>query len=242
MGLVAFLAVVGALTIYVFHTLFDAPGWGFIAAFILFILGMNASDRIQTEEPQPVYNPPVNDRARTERMLGLGHPTAAVAITIPLIVGIGLGWLLRGIRDGELSSRSFVTLQNHGLLATPPLKAALETVPSGSALVPLEGGKNAQFRAKMTFQSQSHDYCRQYELANAARERVAGIACRIPSGDWAVALLSLLPPSASGGIVPAGAGPNVTLDAAIGALIDGDPLVGEAEAAVMGSGWRKSPK
>ena len=238
MGLVVFLAVVGALTVYAFHTLFDAPGWGFIVAISLYILGMKASDRSRTEEQKRVRRLPVEDRAATERLLPIRDATVALAASIAVVLGIGLGWLLRGNADDELSASSFVKMQNQRVLATAPLKAALETVPSGT-LVPLAGGNDAQFRAKMTFQNERRDYCRQYELALGARERMAGIACRIPNGDWSVALQSLLASSASGVTVPASAGQNAALDAAIGALLGGDPLVGEAEAAIMRNGWRK---
>jgi hypothetical protein len=225
MGLVAFLAVVGALTIYAFHTLFDAPSWGFIAALALYIVGMNASGRFRTEEQN--------------RVLIIRKPTATLAVSIGVVLGIGLGWLLRDIGGDELSPNLFLKVQRHRLLATAPLQAALETVPSGGTLISLGGGKDAQFRAKMTFRNESRDYCRQYELALGARERIAGIACRTPSGDWSVALQSPLPPSASGVTVPASAGQNAALDAVIGALIDGDPLIGEAEATIMRNGWRK---
>jgi len=239
MGLVVFLAVVGALTIYAFHTLFDAASWGFIAALVLYIVGMNASGRFGTEEPNRVRRFPAKDRARTERLRVIRKPTATLAVSIGVVLGIGLGWLLRGIGGDELSRNLFLKVQHHRLLATAPLQAALETVPSGGTLISLGGGKDAQFRAKMTFRNESRDYCRQYELALGARERIAGIACRTPSGEWSVALQSPLPRSASGVTVPASSGQNAALDAVIGALIDGDPLIGEAEAAIMRNGWRK---
>jgi hypothetical protein len=65
MGLVVFLAVVGALTIYAFHTLFNAPIWGFIAALSLFIVGMNASDPFRTNEQNDHFA--AKDGAGTER-------------------------------------------------------------------------------------------------------------------------------------------------------------------------------
>ena len=238
MGLVVFLAVVGALTIYAFHTLLDASVWGFIAALVLFILGMNASDRPRTDEPKRVSGFPVKDRAGTERLLAIQNPTAVRAASMAMVIGIGLGWLLHGMGNDALSRTAFVRVQNQRLLAIAPLKAVLETVPSGT-LAPLRGGRKvAQFQAKMTFRNESRNYCRQYELVLGAHARMAGIACRIPGGDWSVVLQSVLPPSASNLTVPAGAGRNAALDAAIGALIDGDPIVGEAEETIMSNGWR----
>lgn len=245
MRLVVFLAVVGALTIHAFHILFDAPGWGFVAALVLFILGMSASARTPTEEQKRVGSFPVKDSAGIERPLALSSPAAVAMVSMAVMVGIGVGWLIWGRHDNELSAGDFVNVQDQRLLATAPLKAVLETVPSGRTLAPLGGEKDTQFRAKMTFRSQTRAYCRQYEVAHGARKRMAGIACRIPGGDWSVMLQSLLPPSVSGVTVAASAGQNAALDAAIGAIIDGDPLVGEAEAAIMRNGWtpinKKSP-
>jgi hypothetical protein len=62
---------------------------------------------------------------------------------------------------------------------------------------------------------------------------------RTPSGDWSVALQSRPPHSASGVTVPASSGQNAALDAVICALIDGDPVIGEAKAPTMRNGWRK---
>jgi hypothetical protein len=234
MGLVVFLAVVGALTIYAFHTLFDASIWGFMVALVLFILGMNASDRPRTDEHKRVTSFPVKYSAGTERLLAIQNPTAAI---MAMVIGLGLGWLLHGMGNEALSGTAFLRVQNQRVLAIAPLKAVLETVPSGT-LAPLGSGKDAQFRARMTFRDESGNYCRQYELVLSAHERMAGIACRIPGGDWSVMLQSLLPGAASSLTVPASAGRNAALDAAIGALIDGDPLVGEAEAMIMSNGWQ----
>ena len=235
---VIFLALLGALTIYAFHTLFDAPGWGVFAAFILFVLGMNASDRSGVEE-QPDGHLPVEQIIETERLVVMRRTPAALAVGAVLVVGIGLGWLLRDTAAAEVYASAFVKVQNQRLLATMPLKAALDSVPSGSSPIPLRGGKRAQFRAAMTFQSVSRDYCRQYELVLAAGEHMAGVACRIAGGDWSVALQSFLPPPASNVTVPASAGRTAAMDAVIGTLIDGDPLVGAAEAAIMRKGWRQ---
>jgi hypothetical protein len=239
MGLVVFLAVVGALTIYAFHTLFDAAGWGFLVALILFVLGMNAAHRPQADEPKGSGQFPVRDKAWAEPMLAMRGFAVAMTACLALVAGIGVGWLSWGRSTYEMPTSSFMKMQNGRLLAAGPLSAALEAVPSGGAPVSLEGPQEAQFRAKMTFQNASRDYCRHYELVPSDRVRVAGIACRIPGGNWSVVLQSLLPPSVSGAIVPAGSQHNAALDAALGALIDGDPLIGKEEAAIMRNGWRK---
>jgi hypothetical protein len=238
MGLIAFLAVVGALTIYAFHTLFAAPGWGLLTALVLFVLGMTAPDRIQPARQGDLKSLPAADERQSERLPVLRNASAVFVASIAVMIGVAMGWLIRGADNNKTSTNSLVRLENEGLVATVPLKAALDTIPSSNRLVPIPGGKPAQFRALMTFQMQEGGYCRQYELALNARDRTAGVACRIPSGDWSVMLQFRQPPSTSGRIVPA-SGQNTVLNAAINALIYGDPLVGGAEAAIISNGWRK---
>jgi hypothetical protein len=237
MGLIVFLAVVGALVIYAFQTLFDAPVWGFVVALVLFILGMNASNRAGIDDRQAA-GVAVGNGGGTQRLFALRNGNAAFVATIAAFAGIGLGWLLAGFGEDELSARSFVTVENGLLIATAPLKAMLETVPSSDTLGPLAGKPRVQFRAKMTFQNASRDYCRQYELASGMQERMAGIACRTAAGNWSVVLQSPQPPYTAARTVPA-SGQNAVLDAAVDALIQGNPLAAEAEATVIRSGWRK---
>jgi hypothetical protein len=161
----------------------------------------------------------------------------ALAASVSLVAGLGLGWLLRGGTESDGLFRSeFVQLQDHRLVAQGKLHKGLESVASGGE-APLGG--EAQLRVKMTFQNEARDYCRQYEIVSLSRERHAGVACRVGS-QWRVAMQALMPPSASAGrTTPAGAGSQNATDAAVSALIDGDPIVGEEEIAIMRKGWRK---
>jgi hypothetical protein len=212
---VVFLALLGGLTIYALDTLFDAPGWGFWPRSFLFILGMSSSDRAVSEE-QPNGRPRATQIVGPERLVVMRRAPAALALAVVLLVGIGLGWLLRETAIAEVYASAFVKVQNQRLLATMPLKATLESVPSGGLPVSLRGGKRAQFRAAMTFENKSRDYCRQYEFVLATGERMAGVACRSPSGDWSVAPQSFRPPPAANATIPASAGRTAALDALIG--------------------------
>jgi hypothetical protein len=198
---------------------------------------MSASDRIQPGQSQ-LKTLPLAGEHKSRRLSFIGNAYAPFVASVAVTVGIGLGWLLRGLDNDETSARPFVKMENARLIAAPPLKAALDTIPSSNRLSLVPGGKPAQFRALMTFSGQDRGYCRQYELALGAQEWMAGIACRVPSGDWWVLLQSPKAPSTPGRIVPA-SGPNAVFDAAINALIQGDPLGAEAEAAIISNGWRK---
>src|SRR5262249_42812105 len=152
----------------------------------------------------------------------------ALTASVAIVFGMGVGWLLRGeAASHPMRPGSLVQIERNSLIALGPLKKALETVPSGQGIV-ATGSDGNPFRLglKMTFQNQSGDYCRQYQIAPVTAERYTGIACRT-GDDWAVRIQALVPPSATAAdqTIPASGG-NVAMDAAIGALVDGDPLVG----------------
>jgi hypothetical protein len=92
----------------------------------------------------------------------------------------------------------------------------------------------------MTFQNETGDYCRQYEVAGQASWNYTGVACR-SDGDWVVKFQAMTAPSqpAADGYVPASGGDRLAIDAAIGALVVGVPLTGEEEAAVLSNGWKQ---
>ncbi|HET9395756.1 MAG TPA: hypothetical protein VFO36_06840 [Nitrospiraceae bacterium] len=98
---VIFLALLGALTIYAFHTLFVAPGWGVFAAFILFVLGMHASDRSGVKE-QRDGRLPVEQIVETKGLVVMRRTPAALAVAAVLVLGMGLGWLLRDTAAAEI--------------------------------------------------------------------------------------------------------------------------------------------
>jgi anti-sigma factor RsiW len=165
----------------------------------------------------------------------------ALAASVAVVAGIGLGWLLHGVASSDGTGGSdFVEIENQRLLAHGPLLGALETARSGSTTtVALGSGEEAQLRVRMTFQNEAREYCRQYEIAVPSRERFSGVACRA-AGQWSVAMHALLPPaySAAEQTIPAGPSANGAMDAVIGTMIDGNPVVGEQEAAIIGKGWQ----
>jgi anti-sigma factor RsiW len=185
---------------------------------------------------------PLARAGREWRSLPAAWQSAALAASVAVVAGIGLGWLLHGAPNGPDTALSpFVQLERQRLLASGPLQTALESAASGSPrAVALADREDARLLVKMTFQNEAGDYCRQYEIAAPSRERIAGVACRV-GGQWSVAMQAVLPPSVSAAerTVPADASQNGAMDAAIGAIIAGDPVVGDQEAAIIRNGWRK---
>jgi hypothetical protein len=166
----------------------------------------------------------------------------ALAASAAMIVGIGLGWLLRGETAGKVMLLDkLVQIEGNRLIASGPLQSALEISPSGRPMAATSSeGKPFQLSVKMTFQNATGDYCREYRIALASPERYAGVACR-SGGQWAVRIQALLPParSASEQTIPAGGNADAAIDTAIGALIEGDPLAVADEAVLINRGWTK---
>jgi anti-sigma factor RsiW len=165
---------------------------------------------------------------------------AALAACLALLAGIGLGWLLHGGLAGTSASPSQEIVRSNGgrLIAGDVLGHALESLP-GDMAVQTGGGRSADVSVRMTFQDAAGHYCRQYQISAPQPEQYAGVACRV-DGVWRVDFQALVPraPSVARHIVPAG-GSSEIMDAVIGAIIAGDPLSSESEAALLKNRWTK---
>jgi putative transcriptional regulator len=169
----------------------------------------------------------------------------ALAAGIAVVIGIGCGWLLRGSPESEgVELDSLVETEGDHLIARGFLQNALDGLPSGRQLV--EGEDKSEFRLamQMTFQDQDGDYCRQYycqqSQGTAGSEHYAGIACR-KDNKWVVKLQTLVPPPRPEvqQMIASRETADVSTNAVVRALISGNPLAGQAEAAVMGKGWSR---
>ncbi len=167
--------------------------------------------------------------------------SASLAASVALLLGIGVGWLLRGGPEtGAIGLDNLVSIEDGRLLARGPLQEALNSLPSGAPTAAIPDDGELRLGIKMTFQDQDGDYCRQYRIAAASAARYSGVTCRMGE-EWVVKVQALVPPSPSAAdqTIPAGAGADAAMDAVVRALIAGDPVVGEDEAAIMNKGWKK---
>lgn len=162
---------------------------------------------------------------------------AALAASLAMLAGIGLGWLLHVGLGGnsEVAVQDMVRADGGSLIAGAALRSALESQPSGAKPAGAQGGVSV----KMTFQNAAGDYCRQYGIVAQQSLQYAGIACRT-DGVWRVGFQAQVPPapSAANHTVPASGGSDI-MDAAVGAVIAGDPLSGADEAALLNRRWAK---
>jgi anti-sigma factor RsiW len=164
----------------------------------------------------------------------------AFASGIALVAGIGLAISLLRHPDttGDTLSK-FVQISQDRLIARGPLRQLLETSPSGRAMqVTAEESDKTQLKAKLTFKNQTDDYCREFVIRRQAREGYAGIACR-KNGQWRIAMqAAMMPQPNSGGIAPAGSSKaHQAVEAAVLAMIKGNSLGKDEEAAALRAGW-----
>ena len=162
----------------------------------------------------------------------------AFASGIALIAGIGLGVSLLRDTTGDTLSK-FVQISQDRLIARGPLRQLLETSPSGRAMqVTAEDSDKTQLKVKLTFKNKTDDYCREFCLKREAREGYGGIACR-KDGQWRIAMqAAMMSQPNSGGIAPAGTSKDhQAVEAAVLAMINGNSLGKDEEAAALGAGW-----
>ena len=142
---------------------------------------------------------------------------ATLAASLALFVGIGLGWLVRGAPETRIAA-DFVKRDGNRLVAQGELQNVLDVLPSGGETVAPSDGRDFRLGVRMTFEDQSGDYCRQYEIIAPSSGRYSGIACR-KGGTWVVTIQALVPPSysASEQPIPASGDAHAAMDAVIGA-------------------------
>ena len=167
------------------------------------------------------------------------HWPMAIAASLALLMGGGLGWFTRGVATSALpASPAFVAFSAGDLVAEGALARVLESERSGAALG-IRAGDGA-WQPKTSFSFRASDLpCRRYEMSNEAIGRFGGYACRSSDGRWLVhAQMTLDKKGSSGtGFTPAAGDDDAALDAAIRVAMDGDVLRSEEEARLIADRW-----
>jgi hypothetical protein len=164
----------------------------------------------------------------------------AIAASIALMVGVGLGWALRPNDTSLPRDPNRIALGERGLSAEGALRQLLETARSGTPLVVASGGHTWKLKASFTFKSIDGEFCRRYEMTNATDGSFAGYACRGDDGQWLVQAHlksdGLTPNGKS--FVPSAGKHDAALDAAIDATREGDVLDVEVENKLIQTAWQ----
>jgi len=125
----------------------------------------------------------------------------------------------------------------------PALRLALETSPTGHQTVAGTGSARTAITPVLTFASTSGHYCRQYLVTGAGSASMAGVGCRLDTGEWHIE--AEVPATGTvaarkNGYAPAsGSAPPAALETAIDRLIKGDALSPAEEARLISQRWQR---
>ncbi len=195
-----------------------------------------------TKRPMAKLHVTLADKVRLAMASLLPRPSMALAYSMVLLVGAGVGWALQstGSRSPGAELAQNTVVSNGVILAQGALRRALESAGSGTPVVSNGTGEAAAtIRTRLTFKSQSQGFCRQYELKVQDGTHYAGIGCRDEGGNWRVQMHTPVAGRASAGerIVPAGDA-NATVAAMVDRLMEGDAFGAAEEAALINRQWR----
>lgn len=169
----------------------------------------------------------------------------ALALATGVAMLTGTGFLAGRLTQGPASSLQTMAAIDDDAIAAGPLKIALDTVASKTAL---ESGL-VKVTPVLTFRNTAGRYCRQYTLARAGKDQMAGYACRRSDGRWSVAFHApaselgaegqpVPPPAGSTDYAPADSPEFKVLERAIDKVVAGDVLARKAEAQLIADGWQ----
>lgn len=154
----------------------------------------------------------------------------AMAASLALGVMVGGPLLTGGGTDSAISGGALVLAGADGAATAPAVAAMLDTAPSGQTvdLASLGTGE-----VVLTFRNGEGQLCRQFMLKSAGATSDA-LACAGGESGWQVEAFGRRAAS-TGEMRLAGGDAAVGVVAAVDAMIDSDPLVGDAEAEVLRS-------
>jgi len=146
------------------------------------------------------------------------------ALVACLAVGVILA---RGL--GAIGVSPLITDSHGTLMAQGPLSRALDQQIAGSPTAP-----DQAVRIGVSFRTADKLYCRTFQVMRG--DGLAGLACRAPGG-WQVRVAA----ASTSRAIPAAtvSAPPPAVSATVSAMIEGQPLDAQAEAAVKAKGWRE---
>lgn len=155
---------------------------------------------------------------------------AAVAAGIALLVGVFLG---RGMNPGNDTVPGADPVAGAGFVEPDSrLHAVLESLPSAETG---ELGTDLAATPRLTFRTQSGDWCRQVDVTGA-RGTTEVLACR-RAGEWRLEVASFAPEAGAGDVYRPAAGASDAVRATVESMIADGPLEADAERALIANDW-----
>jgi hypothetical protein len=182
-------------------------------------------------------------RAQASSVAAYSLWPTALAASLALLVGGGLGWFMHSPPAREqTASADLISFGDGSLRAEGALAQLLETASSGTALRVRDMHERAwQLKAVLSFRSVAGVPCRRYELTDDATARFAGYACRDTNARWLIEAHARLEGKVNAKLLysPAGEGDGASdaLDVAMRAHMKGDVLQSSEELRLIKSHW-----
>ncbi len=162
-----------------------------------------------------------------------------LAASVALIIGIG----------GGIGLSNFNAPSAPGVIAagtipqSSALHAALENIPSLQTLeeVSQDGLTRNQIEPLLSFVDTNNRHCREYRVIGSGTtgtQDLTGVACRSDGGAWTQQIAVVQEVPASSVYRPASGQANSALETFLSENMKGEPLDDDAEARLLGSGWR----
>jgi hypothetical protein len=166
---------------------------------------------------------------RTPRARPVFSWPLAAAASVALTIGVLVGTLI-GLRPASESIEGLVAVASP-VGAQTQLHRVLESLASGETATL---GTGVAATPRLTFATTDGRHCREVDLTSGDRT-AATLACRSGSA-WQVEAVTFATRPGTGVYRPAAG--SAVLDAAVDALIEGEPLTADAERTLIARGWR----
>ncbi len=159
------------------------------------------------------------------------NPGFGIAVAAAALLVAGAAAFVAPLLLETRNAAIVTTLEDGQLVASGPLRAALEARPSrGFAQAAM-----AEPHAIQTFRRHDGAFCREYVAPRALSQ---GVACRANDGHWRIEIHARsAPPDGSGDFAPAGSAQHQVIDGYVHEIMRDEPLSAEAEGAAIRRNW-----
>jgi hypothetical protein len=163
-----------------------------------------------------------------------------VGFASAVIVSAGLGWGLKSLTSAQQSASSMLEVASSGVIAAGALRDVLDGAISSSEW-PTDGDNGKTLaRAALTLRTANGGFCRKLEVKGGAGADFAGVACRVPDGQWRLEVFTpiVVARDTSGRVSTSGKEGERAVESMLDRLTQGDALSVDEEKKLIAKKWR----
>ncbi|MFN3867907.1 MAG: hypothetical protein ACK4MF_02440 [Hyphomicrobiaceae bacterium] len=172
-----------------------------------------------------------------------GWQPLALAASLALVIGAGLGWLANS--GGGRGAGAGYEVAIGPVPGASDLGRLLETRPSYDEVVTGEGASRRRLVVVATFRDRAARPCREFEVTSVDQDQRPigiGVACRTPSGAWAVEGLAqpiVAEVASNGAMKPASGMQEAPVMEGFMRMLGAQPVVAaDEEQQLLARGWK----